>query len=288
MRIHLLSVLLGVTATLLAVALFWPGAAPTTHAQSDPVLNLDRDWNNVAYTGDSLPVVDALNDALDVTITVWVWRSFNLTWHSWTQGAPALVNSLGRLDRGDIVWMRTSRAAPWTQIGAAQAPGSAGLNCWDLNGDGVFDPVTEDTVIDGVADALDCRGEPGLAGRACWDSNGNGLPDPDEDVTGDGTANALDCQGTVGEISSVFLTTAFTGVTRVLEPESGSGLVEASAQCPTGTVLTGGGAFVSGGAQVVRSYPEFNGWVATATGPGMTLQAFAICATTGFVLGGVP
>ena len=289
MRIHLLSVLLGITATLLAVAMFWPGAAPTTHAQGDGVLNLDRDWNNVAYGGDPLPVVDALNDALDVTLTVWLWRSFNLTWDSWTQGGPAIANSLAQLDRGDIVWMRTSQAGAWTQIGAAQEliPGAAGLNCWDLNGNGVFDPVTEDIVIDGVADALDCRGEPGLPGRACWDSNANGVPDPDEDVTGDGTANALDCQGTVGEISSVFLTTAFTGVTVVFESKSGTGVVQATATCPANTVLTGGG-FVKGlTGDIEWSYPLGNSWVASSNGSG-GVSAYALCATTGFVLGGVP
>ena len=72
MRIHLLSVLPCIAATLLAVVMFWPSAAPTTHAQSDGVLNLDRDWNNVAYGGEPLPVAQARNDALDVTITVWV------------------------------------------------------------------------------------------------------------------------------------------------------------------------------------------------------------------------
>ena len=90
MRIHILSALLGVTATLLAVALFWPGAAPTTHAQSDGVLQLDREWNNVAYGGDPLPIEQALNDALDITATVWVWRSMLKAWDSWTQGAPVL------------------------------------------------------------------------------------------------------------------------------------------------------------------------------------------------------
>ena len=298
MRIHILSVLLGITATLLAVAMFWPGVAPTTHAQSDTVLNLDRDWNNVAYTGDPLPVADALNDALDVTITVWLWRSFAGAWDSWTQGGPAIANSLARLDRGDIVWMRTSRAGAWTQIGATQAPGAAGLACWDLNGNGVFDPVTEDTVIDGVADALDCRGEPGLpgrAGRACWDANANGVPDPDEDVTGDGAANALDCQGTVGEISSVFLTTALTGVIEVVQTEIGPGVVISNAVCPANTLLTGGGDSVTSAtnSDVWFSHPSGvggNTWkvIARAVSGTITVQSYARCAQTGFVLGGVP
>lgn len=91
--------------------------------------------------------------------------------------------------------MRTSRPGPWTQIGSAQAPSAAGLNCWDLNCNGVFDRVTEDTVFDGVADVLDCRGEPGAPGRACWDLNANGVSDPaTEDLNGDGASNAIDCR----------------------------------------------------------------------------------------------
>ena len=288
MRIHILSALLGVTATLLAVAMFWPGAAPTTHAQTDGVLQLDPEWNNVAYGGDPLPIEEALNDALGITDTVWLWRSLERSWDSWTQGALDLLNSLGGLDRGDVVWLRTHQAGLWTQLGAAQTPGAAGLSCWDLNGNGAFDAATEDANADGIADALDCRGEPGLPGRACWDLNANGEPDPAEDITGDGTANALDCRGKDAEFSSVFLTTALTGVVEVLKPETGSGHLEATADCPANTVLTGGGAWVSSAGDIKLSYPVGNSWRATADGGPKTLNAYALCATSGFVLGGSP
>ena len=289
----MLSLLLGIAATLRAVAMFWPGATSTTHAQQGTVLNLDRDCNNVACSGGALAVEEALNDALDVTISVWVWRSFSPAWDSWTQGGPSIANSLDRLGRGEIVGMRTSRSGPWTQIGAAQAPGAAGLNCWDLNGNGVFDRATEDTAVDGVADALDCRGEPGLPGRACWDSNANGVPDPDEDVTGDGTADALDCPATVGEISSVFLTTALTGIVEVTASATGSGFFSVAPACPPNTVLTGGGfeADPSGGFSTIRSRPIGNTWAVTVIANGTTdhfVQAWALCATQSFILGGVP
>lgn len=293
MRIHILSALLGITATLLAVAMFSPDAAPTTHAQNDGVIQLDPEWNNVAYTGDPLPIEGALNDALGITESVWVWRSLAKSWDSWTQGALELLNSLASLDRGDVVWMRTTQPGTWTQVGAAQAglPGPAGLSCWDLDGDGDFDPATEDRNGDGVADAGDCRGEPG---RACWDLNANGEPDPAEDIDGDGTANALDCQGTVGELSSVFLTTAVRDVVRV-EEQSGPRLFAnaVSVPCPSGTVLTGGGFLASSGNQtvhVLQSRPNGNGWLASSNGNGEshTLTVYAFCAVSAIVLGGTP
>lgn len=43
----------------------------------------------------------------------------------------------------------------------------AGLSCWDLNGNGVFDPATEDTDRNGYPTAEDCRGEDGQDGKSC-------------------------------------------------------------------------------------------------------------------------
>lgn len=51
-------------------------------------------------------------------------------------------------------------------------PGAPGINCWDLDGDGVDDPE-EDVNGDGVWDALDCQGPPGEPGQA-----GQGTPGP--------------------------------------------------------------------------------------------------------------
>jgi len=60
-------------------------------------------------------------------------------------------------------------------VGTAGATGAAGINgtngtngtngisCWDTNGNGVNDP-SEDTNVDGLFDALDCKGAAGAAG----------------------------------------------------------------------------------------------------------------------------
>src|SRR3990172_5117426 len=39
------------------------------------------------------------------------------------------------------------------------------------------------------------QGPPGPAGLNCWDLNGNGVPDPGEDTNGDGVVDVWDCRG---------------------------------------------------------------------------------------------
>ena len=75
--------------------------------------------------------------------------------------------------------------------------GSDGLDCWDLDGNGMADE-SEDINGDGNVDVLDCQGAPGqdgADGQDCWDLNANGEPDPEEDLNGDGAVNVEDCQG---------------------------------------------------------------------------------------------
>ena len=87
--------------------------------------------------------------------------------------------------------------------GSPGSPGAAGLNCWDLNGNGVGD-AGEDTNGDSFYNALDCKGAQGLTGNTgvaglnCWDLNGNGTGDAGEDKNGDTFYDALDCQGAPG------------------------------------------------------------------------------------------
>jgi len=57
-----------------------------------------------------------------------------------------------------------NQPAPVVDGGAGQpVPGADGLNCWDLNGNGVGDPE-EDINGDGVFDAADCQGAEGQPG----------------------------------------------------------------------------------------------------------------------------
>jgi hypothetical protein len=75
-------------------------------------------------------------------------------------------------------------------------PGTPGLACWDLNGNGQAD-AEEDINGDGVWDAQDCQGadgdpgSPGASGANCWDTIG--------DYNGDGTSDGQDCLDWVAE-----------------------------------------------------------------------------------------
>jgi hypothetical protein len=63
------------------------------------------------------------------------------------------------------------------------APGAPGVNCWDLNGDGVNDPA-EDANGDGVWDALDCQGAAGQDGLNGQDGQNGQDGEDGEDLTG--------------------------------------------------------------------------------------------------------
>ena len=55
--------------------------------------------------------------------------------------------------------------------------GADGISCWDLNGNGVgdiaVDETNEDINLDGVVDALDCKGATGQDGQDGQDGNAN-------------------------------------------------------------------------------------------------------------------
>lgn len=132
---------------------------------------------------------------------------------------------------------------PAGQNGSAGLNGTNGINCWDLNGNGICDALTEDRNGDGVCNVTDCRGDVGATGAQgpqgtqgvagqngtnglnCWDLNGNGVCDVlTEDRNSDGVCNATDCRGDVGA----------TGATG---PQGPAGL-NGTAQDVCGTVCT--------------------------------------------------
>ena len=225
----------------LAGVLLWPNDAAL---QDDGAvqLALAGGWNNIAYGGDPLPVADALNDALAFTETVWAWQAPSETWRSWTKGAAGFLNTLAALERDSVLWVRTARAGTWTIQGAQTGGGLDGRACWDLNGDGIFDFIEEDTDNSGGPSAQDCRGAAGPAGPAglqCWDLNGDGVFDPaTEDRDGNGPPTARDCQGPQGLVGPP----GISNLQEVTSVETRDDTVEVlTAQCPPGTRLLSGG-----------------------------------------------
>lgn len=143
----------GLLLAALAALILWPSEA---RSQGDASIPLVAGWNNVSYHGDLLPIEDALNDALPIVDTVTRWDAASSSYDTWNKGAPSIEITLPDLAPGDVVWLETSDPGEWTKIGGAQVgqPGTDSLSCWDLDGDGEFDPE-EDLEADDVANALD-------------------------------------------------------------------------------------------------------------------------------------
>ena len=55
-----------------------------------------------------------------------------------------------------------------------------------------------DDGADGLAGAIGADGLDGDGGLNCWDLNANGVPDPEEDLNGDGVVDVLDCNALSG------------------------------------------------------------------------------------------
>jgi hypothetical protein len=78
----------------------------------------------------------------------------------------------------------------------------------DINGDGIFDArdckgLKGDTGETGAAGTDGTNGQDGLN---CWDVNGDGVKDESEDINGDGQWNTEDCQGPAGTGGGTFNT----------------------------------------------------------------------------------
>lgn len=90
-------------------------------------------------------------------------------------------------------------------------PGADGINCWDLNQNGVADPA-EDTNGDGTVDVLDCRGADGQDGQP-----GQNGQDGQDGLDGHDGSNGGGGGGSttiVPSLFSVFITDFFTNAGR--------------------------------------------------------------------------
>ena len=150
---------------------------------------------------------------------------------------------------------------------------------------------------EGAAGHQGSQGQAGAKGDT--GSRGPAGPKGETGAKGDtGTTGPIGPAGAVGP--QVPSGAGGTLTTTVVTSQDASGqalnsTAHATADCPTGTVLTGGGGTVSnsvagaqGSVQLIGSQPSGNGWVATgavstALGSGnlMEVTAYAVCATLG-------
>ncbi len=131
------------------------------------------------------PIVP-IADLLDVEITNLQDCNilhFNLSTGAWEN---VFLESLINITDNGVV-------GPPGPAGIDGVDGVDGLACWDLNGNGLCDPLTEDKNNDTLCTVLDCQGV------ACWDLNSNGVCDLlTEDINLDFVCNVLDCAGPQG------------------------------------------------------------------------------------------
>ena len=97
-----------------------------------------------------------------------------------------LGSNSGSDDDGDKTETDQGLTAIEVESAEPGAAGAAGINCWDLNEDGVGDIDTEDQNEDGIVNVLDCS-------VVCWDLDGDGSKDTEEDINEDGVINVYDC-----------------------------------------------------------------------------------------------
>ncbi|MCW1148821.1 hypothetical protein OJ995_11385, partial [Flavobacterium sp. TH16-21] len=95
------------------------------------------------------------------------------------------------VDNGNGTYTYTSENGTQTII---DIPGNETITTLVDNGDGTITYTNEA----GDVVTVNILGATGAAGINCWDINGDGINDPTEDVNGDGFWNALDCQGATG------------------------------------------------------------------------------------------
>ncbi len=79
------------------------GLAGSDHAGASA--SLIAGWNNVTYTGGSLPPAEALSTISGQYASVYRWDPVSQEYDVYAPGAPAVVNTLSQLSAGDNIWL---------------------------------------------------------------------------------------------------------------------------------------------------------------------------------------
>lgn len=97
-----------------AAALLWGGALSREVGAQGPGVVLEAGWNNVAYLGETLPVVTALGEAAGSVEAVWHWEASTQRWSNYFGAAPSIA-TLIVLEAGEAYWLRATESATWMQ-----------------------------------------------------------------------------------------------------------------------------------------------------------------------------
>jgi len=72
-------------------------------------------WNLITYTGDTLPVAQALADINGMYRSAFTYDSATQSFKSYFPTLPAALNSLQQLEAGDAVWIFMEQSVAWNQ-----------------------------------------------------------------------------------------------------------------------------------------------------------------------------
>jgi hypothetical protein len=122
-------------------------------------------------TGGTNYSISGSSQMLSVPYALYAENSGNLL-NQWSHGTIAPQVNQGTVGdyylntiTGDVYQKNTT--STWTLISNLMGPqgnaGVHGINCWDINNNGINDP-SEDTNNDGIYSALDCQGPQGIQG----------------------------------------------------------------------------------------------------------------------------
>lgn len=87
-------------------------ALPPGDLGAQDTVSLEGGWNNVAYSGETLPLDEAFGSTLPLVESVWQWRALTQDWLAAFTTQPA-VSSLGTIENGAAYWILASRDTTW-------------------------------------------------------------------------------------------------------------------------------------------------------------------------------
>jgi hypothetical protein len=79
------------------------GIASSDHAGASATLVAG--WNNVTYTGGTLPPSEALSTISGKYASVYRWNAASQQYDVFAPGAPSVVNTLAQIKPGDTIWL---------------------------------------------------------------------------------------------------------------------------------------------------------------------------------------
>lgn len=98
-------------------------AASDQHARAGAALL--QGWNNVAYSGGSLPPSEALASIAGKYDSVYRWNAGTQSYEVYSPGGPAFGNTLTQMANGDAVWI--SVTAPNATLASTSKTGSVSI-----------------------------------------------------------------------------------------------------------------------------------------------------------------